>query len=61
MSPDISVGRATGYGLDGRVRFPAGVTDFSLLHSVQTGSEAHPASYTIDTGGSFPGNKAAGA
>jgi hypothetical protein len=34
---------------------------FSLLHSVQTGSEAHPASYPMGTGGSFPGGKAAAA
>jgi hypothetical protein len=26
----------------------------SLLHSVQTGSEAHPFSYPVGTGGSFP-------
>jgi hypothetical protein len=30
---------------------------FSLLHSVHTGSEAHPASYPMGTGGDFPGNK----
>jgi hypothetical protein len=41
------------------VRFPE-VQDFSLLHSVQTGSGAHPASYQMGTGGSFPGGKAAG-
>jgi hypothetical protein len=35
--------------------------DFSLLHSVQTGSGAHTASCTMGTGGSFPGGKAAGA
>jgi hypothetical protein len=35
--------------------------DFSLLHSVQTGSEAHPASYPMGTRGSFPGVTAAGA
>jgi hypothetical protein len=33
----------------------------SLLHSVQTDSGAHPASYTIGIGGSFPAGKAAGA
>ena len=54
---DSSVGIATSYGLDGpgiefrwEVRFPA---------SIQTGSEAHPASYTLGTG-SLPGGKAAG-
>jgi len=33
----------------------------SLCHCIQTGFEAHPASYPIGTGGSIPGNKAAGA
>jgi hypothetical protein len=32
---------------------------FSLLHSVQTGSDVHPASYPMGAGGSFPGDKAA--
>jgi hypothetical protein len=58
-SRDSSVGIATGWTTG--VRFPAGARDFSLLHRVQTGSGAHPASYTIGTGGSFPGDKAAGA
>jgi hypothetical protein len=35
--------------------------ELSLLHVVQTGSGAHPASYLMGTGGSFPGGKAAGA
>jgi hypothetical protein len=33
----------------------------ALHHRVQTGSGAHPASYPIDTRGSFPEGKAAGA
>jgi hypothetical protein len=33
----------------------------SILHSVQTGCWAQPASYTMGTGGCFPGSKAAGA
>jgi hypothetical protein len=33
----------------------------SLLRSVQTYLRAHPVSYPINTGGSFPGGKAAGA
>jgi hypothetical protein len=41
-----------------RVWFPA-MQDFSL-HSIQTGSGAHPASYLMATGGSYPGGKAAG-
>jgi hypothetical protein len=37
------------------VQFPAEVRDFSPLRSVQTGSEAHPASYSMGTQDSFPG------
>jgi hypothetical protein len=60
---DSSVGIALGYGLDdrgSRVRFSAEAGDFSLHHSVQIGSGAHPASYPMGTRGSFPGGKAAG-
>jgi hypothetical protein len=32
-----------------------------LLHVVQTGPGAHPASYRMSTGGSFCGREAAGA
>jgi hypothetical protein len=39
-------------------RFTVGARYFSLLHSAQTGSGAHPASCPMDTGGSFPGGKA---
>jgi hypothetical protein len=42
------------------VRFPAGERDFSLLHSVQTGSGAHISSCPMDTVDSFPGGKEAG-
>jgi hypothetical protein len=48
------------YGLEDRaigVRFPAGVEDFSSSLCVQTGSEAHPASCTMGTGGPFPGGE----
>jgi hypothetical protein len=58
------VGIALGYGLDdrgSRVRFPAGAGNLSFHHSVQNGSGAHPASYPMGTGGSFPGGKAVGA
>jgi hypothetical protein len=37
------------------VRFPAGAGNFSLQHRIQTGSEAHLASYPMGTRGSFPG------
>jgi hypothetical protein len=56
------VGIATGYRMDDRgvgVRVPVG-QEFSLLHVVQTGSGVHPTSYSMDSGGSFPGVKAAG-
>jgi hypothetical protein len=39
---------------------PAESGNFSLHHSVHTGSGAHPASYPVSTRGSFPGGKAAG-
>jgi hypothetical protein len=42
------------------VRVPVG-SRISLLEVVHTGSEVHPTSYPIGTGGSFPGGKAAGA
>jgi hypothetical protein len=45
------------YGLDSRatdVRSPTGAEDFSSSPCVQTGSGAHPASYPMGTGGSFP-------
>jgi hypothetical protein len=41
------------------VRVPVG-QDFSHRHVVSTGSEAHPTSYPIGTGGFFLGGKAAG-
>jgi hypothetical protein len=60
MSRDGSVGIAFGYGLDdwgSRVRFPAEAGNFSLYHRVQNGFGTHPASYSVGTGGSFPGDK----
>jgi len=41
------------------ILFPTGAGNVSLRHRVQTDSEAHPASYPIGTGCSFPGGKAA--
>jgi hypothetical protein len=49
------------YGLDDRaigVRPPVGAKDFSYGLFVQTGSGAHPAFCTMDTGGPFPRAKA---
>jgi hypothetical protein len=36
---------------------PTEAENFPSNLCVQTGSGAHPASYTMDTGGSFPGGK----
>jgi hypothetical protein len=40
-------------------RVPAGAGNFSLHHRVQTGSQAHPASYPVGIRDSYPGGKAA--
>jgi hypothetical protein len=48
------------YGLDDRamkVRSATGAEDFSSNPCVQTGSGAHPASYPMGTGRSFPRGK----
>jgi hypothetical protein len=50
MSQDSSVGIDTTTGWMAGVRIPARLRVF-LVHSVQTGSEAHPASYSVRTGG----------
>jgi hypothetical protein len=42
------------------VRLPAGAGDFSLNYCVQTGSDAHPASYPMGTGVFSPGIKRPG-
>jgi hypothetical protein len=59
---DTTVSIVTGYRLDDqqiRVWVPVGL-EFSLFYVIQAGSGAHPASYPIGTGGSFPRGKAAG-
>jgi hypothetical protein len=49
-----------GYEQDGRGLIPGRTkNDCSLYHSFQTGYGAHPASYPVDTVGSFQGSKAA--
>jgi hypothetical protein len=61
MSRGSSGSIVSGYGLDDRaieVRSSAAATDFSSNLCVQTGSGAHPASCTMDTGGRFSGIKA---
>jgi hypothetical protein len=56
-----SVGIATGWTTE-RSEFESWYyQEFSVLHDVHTGSGAHPASYPMCTGDSFPGVKAAGA
>jgi hypothetical protein len=52
MRRDGSVGIATGYGLwAGGTGFDSSQKqDFPLLHSIQTGSGVHPASYLMGTG-----------
>jgi hypothetical protein len=54
---DSAVGIVTGYEVDGR---GVGVW-VPVVHVVQTGSAAHPASYPMDIRGFFPRSKAAGA
>jgi hypothetical protein len=44
-------------GLDGWLPLLAEATHFSILHSVQTGSGAHPASYPMGTMGSLAGGE----
>jgi hypothetical protein len=61
MSGGSSGSIVSDYGLDDReieVRSPTGAEDFSSSPYVQTGSEAHPASYPMGTGDPFPGGKA---
>jgi hypothetical protein len=45
----------------GRLGFDIRQGQYIFFHSVHTGSGAQPDSNTMGTGGSFPGDKAAGA
>jgi hypothetical protein len=56
--PGSPVSIVTSYGLGSNVVSPTEAEDFSTNLCVQAGSGAHPASFTVGTGGSFPGNKA---
>jgi hypothetical protein len=60
---DRSVSTATGYGMDGRGSIPGrGKRSFST-RSIQIDYGAHPASFSVGTGGGgvpFPGSQAAG-
>jgi hypothetical protein len=50
----------TGQRQRGRSSSPGREKELYFLHTVQTSSEVHPASYLICTEGSFVGSKAAG-
>jgi hypothetical protein len=50
---------ATGWTAEGSEFESLEGQEFSVLHVVQTCSAVHPASYPMDTGGYFPGGKAA--
>jgi hypothetical protein len=58
---DNSVGLATGYWPEDRGSIPDRGKFSVSLHSVQTGSGAHPISYPMATRSSIYGGKAAGA
>jgi hypothetical protein len=60
-SQDRTRGIAMGYGLAGLGSIPGSVRFFSLLHTIQTSSGAHPAFYPVGTGGYLPQGKVAGA
>jgi hypothetical protein len=57
MSRGSSVSTVSDYGLDGRGSIPDRGTYKTSNLCVQTGCGAHPASYTMGTGGTFPGGK----
>jgi hypothetical protein len=56
-SRSSSVSIVSDYGLDDRDLIPGRAKDFSSSLCVQTGSETHPASCTMGTGGPFSGAK----
>jgi hypothetical protein len=51
--------QATGWTVG--LRSQEGTRDFCVLHSIQTGSGAHPAPHPTGNGGSLPQDKGAGA
>jgi len=44
-----------------RFQFSVGARNFSLVQNSNAGFGSHPGSCSLDTGGSFPGNKSVGA
>jgi hypothetical protein len=61
LSQDSLIAIGMSYGQDGWGLIPSRGKRFSLLHSIQTSSGAHPASYPVGTRGSFSSRKVAGA
>jgi hypothetical protein len=57
VEPGGSVTIVSDYGLEGRGSISDRGRGFSSNLCVQTGSGAHPASYTVGTAGFFPGGK----
>jgi hypothetical protein len=55
----LEVGIARAESWMAGVQFLAWAKEFSLPHTIQTGSEAHPASYTMGASCSYPKCKAA--
>jgi hypothetical protein len=58
VQPGSSVSIVIGYGLGERGSIPDRGRGSLLYRLLPAGSGAHPASYTMGTGGSFPGGKA---
>jgi hypothetical protein len=56
----VGVGIATGCGLDSLESIPGRGKAFSVYHNVQTGSGAHPSTYSVGIRVLFRGGKAAG-
>jgi hypothetical protein len=59
MEQDSPVSTVRGYGLDRWDSIPGRGKIFSLLHSIQTDSRTHLASYLMGTEGSFSKGKVA--
>jgi hypothetical protein len=59
INRDSSVSVVKAYGLNGCGSIPGKCERFSLLHNVQNGSGAQPASYPMGTSSSFPGCRVA--
>jgi hypothetical protein len=58
ISRGSSISIVSDYRLDDRGSILTETEDFSSSLFIQTGSGAHPASFTMDTRGPFPGGKA---